>query len=118
MNQNCSVLKTSNFIGKKWTLLIFLELYKKSTPKRYNELLKRVNGITPKVLSQRLKEMVLNGLVKNSFDDTVTPFSSTYSLTPAGKDLISITMQYKKWVLKWKEKNKICEEMDCKKCPF
>lgn len=111
---DCSVLETTNFIGKKWTLLIFLELYKKGESLRYNELLKSLKGISPRVLSQRLKEMVSNGLVENVICDR----ESSYYLTPCGLDLINITKSYKEWALKWKIKNKLCSEMDCKKCEF
>ena len=118
MNLNCSVLKTSKFIGKKWTLLIFLELYKGSTAKRYNELLNRLKGITPKVLSQKLKDMVKLGLVKKMVDKSVKPTASIYDLTPCGEDLIKITKAHKKWILKWKLDNKLCEETSCRKCTF
>lgn len=81
---------------------------------RYNKLLKRLEGITPKVLSQRLNEMTRNGLIKNTINDR----SSSYSLTPCGQDLINITKSYKDWVLKWKTKNKLCREQECEKCEF
>ena len=119
MNLNCSVLKTTGFIGKKWTLLIFLELYKGEKKwKRFNELKKNLSDITPKVLSQRLKEMCSNGLVKKKVNTSVVPHSSSYSLTPCGKDLFRITKQCKEWVLKWKAKNELCSETDCINCQF
>ena len=115
---NCSVLETTKFIGKKWTLLIFLELYKGNKWKRYNELKKKLPNITSKVLSKRLKEMCENGLVIKKLNTNIVPNSSNYSLTPSGRDLFRITKQCKEWVLKWKTKNKVCRETDCIKCPF
>jgi len=115
MIETCSVLNTTKFIGKKWTLLIFLELFKGENKwKRYNYLLKALNDITPKVLSQRLKEMQSNGLVEKRVEN----LASSYSLTPCGRDLINITKSYKNWVIKWKTNNKICSDKDCDKCEF
>lgn len=116
---NCSVLKTTKFIGKKWTLLIFLELFKgKNKWKRFNELKRRLPGITPKMLSKRLNDMINSGLVLNKIDNSVVPNMSNYALTSCGKDLIKITKEYKNWALKWKTKNKLCKEQDCNKCKF
>ena len=123
MDKKCSILKTMNFIGRKWTLLVFIELYKgRKNWKRYNELKKVLPGITPKVLSQRLKEMEKYGLIKNKIDTTIVPNSSSYSLTECGKELINITNSCKAWVLKCRnsntERENLCSETDCMDCPF
>jgi len=58
MEQDCTIYKTASFVGKRWTLLILLELYKgQSRLKRYSEIKKGLPEITPKVLSLRLKEL-------------------------------------------------------------
>ena len=52
MDEDCAVYKTVDFIGKRWTLLILLELYKGENKwKRYNELKRNLMSITPKILS-------------------------------------------------------------------
>ena len=52
MDKDCTIYKTTSFIGKRWTLLILLELYKgKNEWKRYSEIKKRLPEITPKVLN-------------------------------------------------------------------
>lgn len=113
MDNNCTIYKTADFIGKKWTILILLELHKgKEDWKRFNELKRSVSGITSKVLSLRLKELENEGLIKTSKNDE----SSKYTLTTCGKEFIKIIQDMKKWALIHKFKNKTCEMMNCKNC--
>jgi DNA-binding HxlR family transcriptional regulator len=118
MERSCTVYRTADFIGKRWTMLILLELYKgKSGTRRYSELKKSLPDITPKMLSLRLKELEKEGLVKKIVDASEFPVKSSYSLTNSGKDFIKIIKGIKKWALRWKLKNRLCENADCGKCP-
>src|SRR3989344_8618007 len=109
MNQ-CTIYKTTNFIGKRWTLVILLELYKgKSEIKRYSELKKSLPGITPKILSLRLKELEKESLIKKAIDNSHIPIKCEYSLTESGKDFIKIIKEIKSWSLKWYEGNNSCK---------
>lgn len=119
MNTDCAVYKTADFIGKRWTLLILLELYKGENKwKRYNELKRSLLGITPKILSLRLKELEKNKLIENRVDVKQFPIKSEYSLTMSGEDFISIIKNMKKWSLKWGLSKKACENKDCRYCKF
>ncbi|MFH1447591.1 MAG: helix-turn-helix domain-containing protein [Candidatus Micrarchaeota archaeon] len=119
MNRKCTVFKTARFIGKRWTLLILLELYKgKSRRKRYSELKERLINITPKILSTRLKELEKEGLVEKRITADKFPIKSEYSLTASGRDFISVIRGIKKWALKWDKGSVICENRDCKHCEF
>ena len=119
MNQKCPVYTTMNFIGKKWTALVLLELYKgKNKWKRYSELKKKLLNITPKVLSMRLKELEKNGLVKHKIDASKFPIKSKYVLTESGEDFVKVIKKVKTWGLKWKIKNRTCEKQNCEECEF
>src|SRR3989344_2804931 len=115
MEKECSVRKAVNFLGKRWTLLILLELYKgKSEWKRFSQIKKNLDNITPKILSIRLKELKRENLIEKRVNAAEFPIKSEYKLTKAGKDFINIIKNIKKWSLTWKKKNKTCEERDCK----
>lgn len=119
MKGKCSILKAVNFLGKKWTLLILLELYKgKSEWKRFSQIKNSLNNITSKILSMRLKELERESLIEKRINAGEFPIKSEYKLTEAGKDFISIIKDIKRWSLKWKKRNKICKETDCKDCEF
>jgi DNA-binding HxlR family transcriptional regulator len=63
---------------------------------RYNELKRKVNGITNMVLSQCLKEIEVYGLVNRKQFMEIPP-RVEYSLTEAGKDLIPSLESLAKW---------------------
>ena len=117
MDKDCTIYKTANFIGKRWTLLILLELYKgDSKTKRYSQIKNSLPEITPKILSTRLKELEKEHLIKKRIDTTEFPIKCEYSLTKSGEDFIKIIQDIKKWALKWKIKNIVCEKANCKEC--
>jgi len=113
------VFKAVNFIGKRWTILILLELYKgKSEWKRYSELKRKLMNITPKILSTRLNQLQREGLIKKKVETKTSPIKSKYRLTKKGRDFILIIKEIKKWSLNWNPKNKNCENLSCKDCCF
>jgi DNA-binding HxlR family transcriptional regulator len=117
MDENCTVYKTLDYISKKWTLLILLEIYKgKNCKKRYSEIKNKIPEITPKVLSIRLKELEIEGLITKNIDATSFPVKSEYALTKIGLDFIGIIKDIKNWALRWKIENKVCKQLDCKNC--
>ncbi|HVM19494.1 MAG TPA: helix-turn-helix domain-containing protein [Egibacteraceae bacterium] len=71
-------------VGDRWTLLIVEALL--DGPQRYNQLQEAVAGIATNVLSQRLKQLEQQGLVR------AEPYSQRppryrYALTGAGREL-------------------------------
>ena len=117
MDENCTVYQTVDFISKKWTLLILLEIYKGIEGKRrYSEIKNRLPEITPKVLSTRLKELEKENIITKHIDTSSFPVKCEYNLTKAGIDFISIIKDIKGWALRWRIKNEICQQLDCKNC--
>lgn len=115
--KDCTVYKTVDIIGKKWSLYILFELYKgDKKEKGFNELKRKLNDITPKVLSTRLKELEGEGLIKKVVDNFTVPQRYEYSLTESGEDFMKIVKDIKSWGLKWKFKNQICERSICRLC--
>jgi DNA-binding HxlR family transcriptional regulator len=116
MDETCTIYRTIDFVSKKWTLLILLELYKAQGKRRYSELKQNLLDITPKILSMRLRELEKQGLISKKINTTVFPVKCEYALTDSGKDFIRIIKDIKKWSLEWKKKNKNCAAQDCKYC--
>ena len=117
MKASCPVYTTMNFMGKRWTMLVLLELYKGNPKwKRYSQLKNSLMGITPKVLSMRLRELEKEGLVKHRVEGGNFPVKSKYRLSDSGEDFVKVIRGVKRWGLKWKVKNEHCESMNCKAC--
>ena len=113
MHTKCSVYRAMNFIGKRWSLLILLELYKGGGSRRYSGLKKTLSDITGKMLSARLKELEKERLITKKVR-TEPEIISEYSLTESGKELVDIIKKIKKWSNKWKHGR--CDDKDCKDC--
>ena len=117
MDKKCPIYRIVGFVGKKWTLLILTELYKgRKKWKRYSHIKKRLPGITPKMLSARLRELNAEDLIRKRVDSTSFPVKSEYRLTRGGEDFIRVIKGMKDWGLKWKVKNEHCETVNCKYC--
>ncbi|WP_326493516.1 winged helix-turn-helix transcriptional regulator [Methanogenium organophilum] len=70
---------------KKWVLLVLFEFYKGDDyTRRFSELKGAPDGITAKVLSQRLRELEEEGLVGKQVDAETFPVQSEYFLTESG----------------------------------
>ncbi len=117
MDEDCTVYKTMEYLSKKWSLIILLEIYRgKYNQKRYSEIKNKIPNISPKILSSRLKELEKEGIINKKIDTSTFPVKCEYSLTGSGEDIINIIKNIKNWSLKWKIKNQICEEKNCKDC--
>jgi len=66
---------------------------------RFNELLKNLNGISPKTLSDRLKELSEAGLIKREYFPEIPP-KVEYSLTQDGVDVRDAIMPLMEWAHK------------------
>jgi len=119
LNKNCPVYKTAGIIGKKWSLLIILELYRGTSKiKRYKDIKSKIPEISPKLLSIRLKELEKNKMILKKIDSSSFPIKTMYSLTESGVEFIKIIKDIKKWSFKWKSQSIECRDLDCKKCRF
>ncbi len=117
MHQECTVNLTVRYLSKKWTFLIILELYKgERYTRRFSEIRASLPDITPKVLSERLKELEEEGIITRTVDASLFPVRCDYTLTESGIDLIDVIRVMKKWALKWKIENIPCGRQDCRIC--
>ena len=117
MQDACTVNQTVKYLGKKWTLLIILELYKgEGYTRRFTEVKDQLPGITAKVLSTRLKELEGEGLVERRVEAGIVPIRSEYTLTASGLGLIEVIKEIKQWALRWKIDNLACGAQDCHDC--
>ncbi len=71
-------------IADKWTIMILTVICPK--PARFNEIKRRLAGITHKSLADALKRLERNGLVARTVLPTA-PIGVEYSITPLGNSL-------------------------------
>ncbi len=98
---NCPVEYTASIISNKWKVLILRDLIEGT--KRYNELNRSIVGISAKVLTQNLKDLESDGIVKRKVYPVVPP-KVEYSLTEKGQELKGVLDMMKEFGLKYKDK--------------
>ena len=84
---DCPVATAVSIIGGKWKLLIIRNL--KEGPWRFNELQRDIEGISQKVLTDSLRQMIDDGLVYRHDYQEIPP-KVEYGLTELGKEMLPI----------------------------
>src|ERR1051325_1990406 len=80
--KSCPIEATFKIIGKRWTVLIIREILRGNT--QFNRFMENIEGITPKVLTERLRELERFGIIRRRIVSEY-PIRVEYSLTDVGK---------------------------------
>src|SRR5690242_21225768 len=83
----CPVARTARIVSGKWTLLIIRDLTYGT--KRFSELERSLEGISPKTLSERLSALEREGVLSRRTYAEVPP-KVEYSLTEKGHALAGV----------------------------
>jgi DNA-binding HxlR family transcriptional regulator len=95
----CPVVEGAfGLIGKKWTGLIIHVLG--TGPRRFSDILREISQLNPRILTQRLKELEAEGLVRRTVIPS-TPVQVEYSLTEKGRQLIPLMKGIADWAHAW-----------------
>ncbi|MGN7762317.1 MULTISPECIES: winged helix-turn-helix transcriptional regulator [Paenibacillus] len=93
----CPIAKTLDVIGTKWTFLIIRDLLIGGTM-RFSDLLRSLEGISPKTLALRLRELENHGILMRTVYPEVPP-RVEYTLTKKGEQLEGIFIELKRYGL-------------------
>lgn len=91
---NCPTQQVLDLISNKWTVIVIYCLAYQT--RRYKQLESKIEGISQKVLTQTLRKLEKNGLVKRQVYPVVPP-QVEYSLTPLGETLIEPLSLLAEW---------------------
>lgn len=92
----CPVAATTSVIGDYWTPLIVRELLYGTV--RFNQLARNLPSISRSLLSDRLRKLERAGVVER---ERSGPNVTSYSVTPAGRDLQGMIDAMSEWGLRW-----------------
>ena len=106
----CPISKACEVLEPRWTLLVLVEMYCGAS--RFNDIKRGLPGMSPTLLSKRLKDMQESGLVQRE----AIPGSNnvTYNLTEAAWDLKPIALAIGKWSEKHVESEVKADDLDAK----
>lgn len=81
----CPLTECMSFLGGAWTPNVLW--YLREGPRRFNDLRRDIDGVSAKVLSQRLQRLQADGIVDRHVMPT-TPPTVEYELTELGRELM------------------------------
>src|ERR687885_853315 len=87
--KSCPIETTFRIIGKRWTVLIIREILIGNT--QFNRFMENIRGISPKVLTERLRELERLGIIRRRIVSKY-PLRVEYSLTDMGKGFESVLL--------------------------
>lgn len=96
---DCPIQATLGLLGRKWTMLVLRDIAMRDMG-RYSQLMKGIPGITPRMLSSRLKELEKQGMiVKTANRDSRK--AVVWKPTEKGWDALPILFSYTAFGTKW-----------------
>lgn len=94
----CPIAEAAKLLGDKWTLIILRDLT--DGPRRFRDLESTGEGISPSVLTGRLKDLEGHGIVIRSRYNEIPP-RVDYELTPKGRDALDVVEALRIYGAKW-----------------
>lgn len=90
-----SMSRLQSVISGKWKILIiwYISYY---GVQRFNELQKRLDGITQSTLTKQLRELEYDGFILRKVYPVVPP-KVEYTLTEMGKSFVPLLLEMKRW---------------------
>jgi DNA-binding HxlR family transcriptional regulator len=93
-DRNCPSRQVLDRIGDTWSVLVIVALA--DGPQRYTELAKRIDGVSPKMLTQTLRALERDGLLSRTVHPVVPP-RVDYALTKLGASLLDLVGALESW---------------------
>lgn len=96
----CPIKTTLGILGKKWTMLVMRDIGILGVD-RFNRLLDSIPGLTPRVLSMRLKQLEKEGFIQRIKEGKKSSMVVRWILTEKGRDALPILLQFTAFGSKW-----------------
>ena len=90
--QYCPISRSAELLGDRWTIHIVRDLMTGTS--RFNELISGNPGLSRALLSRRLQQLALAGVIEHDDD-------GSYRLTASGLDLESVVFDLATWGARW-----------------
>ncbi|MBI4491362.1 MAG: helix-turn-helix transcriptional regulator [Chloroflexi bacterium] len=94
----CPVAEAAKLLGDRWTLIVLRNLA--GGPRRFKELERSGEGISPSMLAARLRELDERGVVTRTSFNEIPP-RVEYALTPKGHDALPVIEALRAYGARW-----------------
>jgi DNA-binding HxlR family transcriptional regulator len=88
-------------IGRRWMGAI-LRVLMSDGPRRFNELLAAIPGLSDRLLTERLRELTEQEIVERVPSPDISPIAIKYRLTESGRDLEVVVRAISTWARLWR----------------
>ncbi|MDE6859742.1 MAG: helix-turn-helix transcriptional regulator [Duncaniella sp.] len=95
----CKAAPMLEWLGNKWALVVLVKI-SENGPVRFNELYRNIPSVSEKVLSQVLRQLTTDGIIRRELFPDVPPHTE-YSVTEFGRTLLP----HVEALLNWGRKN-------------
>jgi len=95
---DCPAVALLSTISNRWVSLTMCTLGSYGEPMRYSHISREIPGVSQKMLTQTLRMLERDGMVKRTATATV-PVRVDYELTPLGKGLYGVLSQIRDWAV-------------------
>lgn len=96
-DRNCPSRQLLDRIGDTWSVLIIAALA--DGPRRYSQVAARIDGVSPKMLTQTLRGLERDGMISRTVFPEVPP-RVEYELTGLGRSLLGLVADMSTWAEK------------------
>ncbi|OXM53537.1 winged helix-turn-helix transcriptional regulator [Amycolatopsis alba] len=96
--RDCPSRTVIEVLANKWALYVLGAIRRYERPMRFSELRRLLDGITQKMLTQTLRTLERDGLIRRDVYPTVPP-RVEYGLTPLGVDVGRLTNAVAEWAV-------------------
>ncbi len=94
LSELCPVRDVLDRLGDRWTVLVLLELSQGTL--RFGALRKRIEDVSPRMLSQTLRQLEEDGLASRTVFASIPP-RVDYALTPLGQSFFDSIQGMVRW---------------------
>ena len=108
MRSDCPISYALDFFGDKWTFLIIRDLVFDGK-KFYSDFLNSKEKIATNILSDRLKKLEHNGVIKSKVYEKLKT-KKEYNLTEKGKHLVPVLVEMMLWSARYEKDLAIPQE--------
>jgi DNA-binding HxlR family transcriptional regulator len=95
---DCPAVALLSTISNRWVSLTMCTLGRFDVPMRYSVISREIPGVSQKMLTQTLRMLERDGMVKRTVTPTV-PVRVDYELTPLGQGLYGVLSQVRDWAV-------------------
>jgi len=99
----CAIHELLEVLARPWTMYILWTL-STNGPARFGALRRQVEGISSRVLTERLRALEHKGFVYRDYEPTIPP-AVTYGITKRMKDIGGVLQQLNALAQKWRHED-------------